>query len=81
MGVRRGGIGAERAAHLEPAPSGHHQVEEHEIGTLGGDRRHGLVAVGRGVQVHGLVEQVLERLLDEQPDVLLVIHDQDRARH
>ena len=35
------------------------------------------VAVGRGQQLDAIVLELLERLLDEQPDVLLVVDDED----
>ena len=41
------------------------------------DHAEGLLAVGRGQQVDAVVLEFLERLLDEQPDVLLVVDDED----
>jgi hypothetical protein len=43
------------------------------------DHIQGLVAVPGGQDLHALVGELLERLLDEQPDVLLVIDDEDRC--
>ena len=41
------------------------------------DDADGLVAIGRGEQLHAVVLELLERLLDQQPDVLLVVDDED----
>ena len=41
------------------------------------DHAEGLLAVRRGQQVDAVVLEFLERLLDEQPDVLLVVDDED----
>ena len=36
-----------------------------------------LISVGCGEQLHAVVLELLERLLDQQPDVLLVVDDED----
>jgi hypothetical protein len=38
-----------------------------------------LLAVGRGQQLDAVVLELLERLFDEQPDVVLVVDDEDRG--
>ena len=74
-------VGADGTADVETAAAGHHDVEEHEVRVLGGDRGDRLVPVRGRIELHVLVQELLQGLLDQQPDVLFVVNDQDRSRH
>ena len=70
----------DRAADVEAVALRHHHVEEYEYRPVLLDDGERLVAVTRGEQFDAVVLELLERLLDEQPDVLLVVDDED-GRH
>src|SRR4051812_20926909 len=81
--VRRGEaeVLLHHSADVEAVPARHHDVEEHEVRSLRLDDLQRLLAVGGGEQVDAVVGQLLQRLFDEQPDVLLVVDDEDAPTH
>jgi hypothetical protein len=70
----------DRAAHVVSIALGHRDVEKDEVRMLVLDDDQRLLAVGCGQQLDAIVLELLECLLDEQPDVMLVVGSEDR-RH
>lgn len=72
--VLGGGIGLEFAADLEPGHAGHHDIEEDEVRSFGGDGVEGLDAIAGLADVGTEIVEVGR----EQFEVLLVVvHDED----
>ena len=69
---------AQRAAQLEPVDAREHDVDEHDVGHLLGERLDRLLAGARPLDRPTLV---LERQLDRFADPLVVFNGQDSCSH